>query len=326
MKRSNLFISFVIPMFNEERCIKELYLRLLKICRQLKAKSELICVDDGSTDLTLSILKKLRKKDPQVKVISFTRNFGHQIAVMAGLKYVSGDCAVVMDADLQDPPEVVPKMVKKWSQGYKVVYGVRGNREEKWLMTTCYKLFYRFLLKVSLLKDIPLDAGDFCLIDKRVVQQMRRFGEERPFVRGLRAWVGFRQTGVKYKRPSRSAGRSKYSFGKLLRLAFDGLFSFSTIALRVTVFVGLLISLLSIVYAFYIGINRILIIFKMISSEKLIPGWATLVCSIMFLMGLQFVFLGILGEYIGRIYSAVKRRPLFIIEEKLGLKDEETKN
>lgn len=326
MKKKKLFISFIVPMFNEELCISELYSRILKVCRKLKVKFELICVDDGSTDTTLSILKKLRKKDLRVKIISFARNFGHQIAVTAGLRYGSGNCAVVMDADLQDPPEVVPKMIKKWGQGYKVVYGVRKSRGETWLKRTCYKLFYRLLLKISSFKNIPLDAGDFCLMDKQVVQEMRRLNERKPFVRALRTWIGFKQTGIEYLRPTRLAGQSKYNFIKLFRLASDGLLSFSILALRITTLIGVLISFFSIAYAFYIGINRILIMLKIIDVENFIPGWATLVCSITLLMGLQFVFLGILGEYVGRIYSEVKKRPLYIIEEKIGLKDEKTKN
>lgn len=326
MKKKKLFISFIVPMFNEVACIKELYSHILKVCRKLKVKFELVCIDDGSTDATLLILKKLRKKDLRVKILSFARNFGHQIAVTAGLRYASGDCVVVMDADLQDPPEVVPKMIKKWSQGYKVVYGVRKSRGEMWLKRICYKLFYRLLLKLSSFKNIPLDAGDFCLMDKQVVQEMRRLNEGKPFVRGLRTWVGFKQTGIEYLRPTRLAGQSKYNFTKLFHLAFDGLLSFSSFALRITIFIGLLISFFSIAYAFYIGINRLLIMLKIVDVENLIPGWATLVCSITLLMGLQFVFLGILGEYVGRIYSEVKKRPLYIIEEKIGLKDEKAKN
>jgi len=171
-------ISFVIPMFNEEECAPVLYSRILKVCNEIKAKFELIAVDDGSSDRTLSVLKKLRKKDPRVKIISFARNFGHQIAIIAGLKYAFGDVVIVMDADLQDPPELIPEMLEKWRGGYKVIYGVRDEREESWLKKFCYKVFYRLLLKISPLKNIPLDAGDFCLMDKRVVLEMRRFKGE----------------------------------------------------------------------------------------------------------------------------------------------------
>lgn len=321
----NPYISFVIPMFNEEECAPILYSRILKVCSSLKIKFELIAINDGSSDLTLSILKKLRKKDPRVKVISFARNFGHQIAIVAGLKHASGDITIVMDADLQDPPEIIPEMINKWREGYKVIYGIREEREEVWIKKVCYKLFYRLLLKISPLKNIPLDAGDFCLMDKRVVLEMRRFREDRPFIRGLRTWVGFKQTGVEYHRPGRLAGKSKYDFIKLFHLALDGLLSFSPLVLRSTAFTGLIISCMSILYALYISVNRILMLLEVIPSTSVIPGWATPVISITFLMGLQFIFLGIIGEYISRIYSESKKRPPYVIEEKWGINKSKVK-
>lgn len=312
-------ISFVVPMFNEQECAAILYEKILNVCKKIKVNFELICVDDGSSDNTLSLLKKLRKKDSRLKIISFARNFGHQMAIVAGLKYASGNPVVVMDADLQDPPELIPKMLEKWRQGYKVIYGVREEREEIWLKKFCYKLFYRLLLKMSPLKNIPLDAGDFCLMDKKVVTLMRQFKEDRPFLRGLRTWVGFKQIGIHYHRPTRVAGKTKYSLTKLFHLAFDGLLSFSSLALKMTIFAGLIISFFSISYALYITISKILITFKIITYSNEIPGWTTPVVSITFLMGLQFIFLGIIGEYISRIYSQGKQRPPFIIEEKFGL-------
>lgn len=322
-----MFISFVVPVFyEEESLLKELYLEIRKVCQNLKTKFELIFVSDDGTDKTLFDLKKLRAKDSRVKIISLTRNFGHQIAISAGLRYTSGDCVVIMDSDLQDPPEIVPEMIKQWKKGYKVVYGVRTNRDEIWWKNISYKLYYRLLNKVSPLKNIPLDAGMFCLMDKQVVGEICKFTEDKPFIRGLRTWVGFKQIGVPYKRPPRLIGCSQYSLIKLIALAFDGLFSFSPIFLRIILITGLIISIFSITYAFYIGLNRVLIFFKIITAENLIPGWATLVSGVMFLMGLQFVFLAILGEYIGRIYLEAKKRPLFIIEEKLGLKDETVKD
>lgn len=313
------FISFVIPMFNEEECVKILYSRIKKTCQSIHTKYELIAVNDGSSDNTLQILKNIRKENPCVKIISFARNFGHQLAIIAGLKYATGDLIIVMDADLQDPPELVPLMIEKWHQGYKVIYGIREERQENWLKKICYKLFYRLLLKLSPLKTIPLDAGDFCLMDKKVVIEMRKFTEDRPFIRGLRTWIGFKQTGIEYKRPERLAGKSKYSLIKLFRLAFDGLLSFSTVVLRITIIAGLIISSLSIVYALYISINRILIFFNIINIKTVIPGWATPVVSITFLMGLQFIFLGIIGEYISRIYSQGRNRPQYVIDEISGL-------
>lgn len=319
MRVNNPYVSIVIPMFNEEECVPILYSRISKVCDLHRIKFEFIAVNDGSFDKTLNILKKLRQKDNHVKIISFARNFGHQIAIVAGLRYAAGDVVIVMDADLQDPPELIPKMLQKWREGYRVVYGIREERDEMWLRKACYKLFYRLLLKMSPLKNIPLDAGDFCLMDKKVVKEMRRFKEDRPFLRGLRTWVGFRQTGIEYKRPGRLAGKSKYSFIKLFRLALDGLLSFSSVALRMTIIAGLGISFLSITYALFISAHRILILFNVVEGTA-IPGWTTPIVSITFLMGLQFIFLGILGEYVSRIYSQSKDRPYFVIEEKLGLK------
>lgn len=320
------FVSFVIPMYNEEECAEILYSRILKVCSGAKIKFELIAIDDGSADRTLSILKKIHRKDPRLKIISFARNFGHQVAIVAGLKYALGDVVIVMDADLQDPPEIIPEMIKKWREGYKVIYGIREERDESWLKKVCYKVFYRLLLKISPLKNIPLDAGDFCLMDKRVVLEMRRFKEDRPFIRGLRTWVGFKQTGIEYSRPGRLAGKSKYNFIRLFHLAFDGLLSFSTLALRMTIIAGMIISFFSITYALYIAVNRILILFNVLISNDAIPGWTTPVVSITFLMGLQFIFLGILGEYVSRIYSQSKDRPQYVIEEALGLKGKKSED
>lgn len=313
-----LHISFVVPMYNEQECASILYERILGVCKKLDTDFELICINDGSFDDTLGILKKIRRKDSRVKIISFARNFGHQMAIVAGLKYTSGNPVVVMDADLQDPPELIPQMLKKWRAGYKVIYGIREERDENWLKKICYKAFYRLLLKMSPLKNIPLDAGDFCLMDQKVVTHMRKFKEDRPFLRGLRTWVGFKQTGIEYHRPSRQAGKTKYSIAKLFHLAFDGLLSFSSSALKMTIIAGLVISFFSISYAVYLVISRILISLRIIEHNA-IPGWTTPVVSITFLMGLQFVFLGIMGEYISRIYSQSKGRPPFIVEEKLGL-------
>jgi len=313
-------MSFVVPLFNEEECIEALYSRIRKTAESIGIGFELICIDDHSFDSTPRILRKLREEDPRVKIVFFSRNFGHQIAVTAGLHYVSGDCVVVMDGDLQDPPEVVIEMIKKWRQGFDVVYGVRKSRKEGRIKNFCYKIFYRLLYRISQL-HIPLDAGDFCLMSRRVVLEMRRFNEERPFVRGLRTWVGFKQIGVEYDRAHREAGSPSYTIGKLFRLAFDGLLSFSSIPLEIATAIGLIVSFVSIGYAIYIGIVRVLIAFRIVGPENFIPGWATLVCSVMFLIGLQFIFVGILGEYVGRIFTQAKGRPLYIVQEELGFKD-----
>jgi dolichol-phosphate mannosyltransferase len=310
-------ISVVTPCFNEEAVLALFYEQLIKVLERLGLPYELIFVNDGSRDNSVHIIKELNRQNPKTKLVSLSRNFGHQIATMAGLHYASGSCSVVLDADLQDPPEVIEKMVEKWRKGYDVVYGVRRQRKESKILQFCYRVFYILLQKLSFV-HIPRDVGDFCLMDNRVVRQMRRLSEERPFVRGLRSWVGFKQIGIEYERAGRIAGHTKYNFRRLFRLAFDGIFSFSNVILRVATVFGLMISLLSIVYAVYIGVNRIRISLGLIDSSRLIPGWATLTCSIMFLLGLQFIFFGILGEYIGRIFAQVKRRPLFVVDEELG--------
>lgn len=320
-KYKERLVSFVVPFYNEEECVEEFYHRICKTVEHIGLDFEMICIDDHSYDSTFSILKKLHDADPRVKIVSFSRNFGHQIAIMAGLHYTSGDCIVVMDGDLQDPPEIVIKMIEKWNEGFDVVYGVRRRRKEKWIKRVCYKVFYRILQKVSSI-NIPLDAGDFCLMSKRVVFVMGELNEGSPFMRGLRAWVGFKQIGLEYDRSPREVGQSKYSFSDLFNLAFDGILSFSIIPLKIATVTGLIVSFFSIAYAIIIAINRMLIAFKIISSTNLIPGWASLVCSITFLIGLQFIFLGVLGEYIGRIFIQAKGRSLYIIQEKIGFKDD----
>lgn len=313
--------SVVIPVFNEEESIRSLYPQLKSVLGKLGKSYEIIFIDDGSYDNSFNILQDLCKKDKSIKIIKLSRNFGHQIAITAGLRYISGDCIIVMDGDLQDPPEVIIEMVEKWRQGFDVVYGIRRHRKETWIKRACYRIFYLLLNKMSPLR-IPRDAGDFCLIDKRVVLEMRKLKEESPFVRGLRSWVGFKQTGIEYDRPLREAGSPRYTIRKLFKLAFDGLLSFSSIPLKLATLIGLIISFASMVYAIYVGTCRILIIFGIISPEGFIPGWATLVCSIMFLMGVQFIFIGILGEYVGRIFTQVKGRPLFIVDDEVGFDNE----
>lgn len=317
---ADINISVLIPVYNEEEVLLCLYERTIKVLEQLGVSYEIIFVDDCSDDNSLEIMKGLNNKNPRVKIISFSRNFGHQIAVTAGLRYASGDCVVVMDGDLQDPPEIIGEMIKKWQQGFGVVYGVRRERKEIWIKRACYKIFYILLHRLTPL-HIPRDAGDFCLMDKRIVGEMRKLSEEKPFVRGLRSWVGFRQIGIEYKRDLRGKGVSKYSIIGLFTLAFDGILSFSSIALRIAIITGLTVSCISVAYAIYIVANRVLILFGFIDATRLVPGWASLACSILFLMGMQFIFMGILGEYVGRVFMQVKGRPLFIVSEEVGFGD-----
>lgn len=319
MKNSD--ISIIVPIYNEEKVLACLYGRIIKVLEHLGLTYEIIFINDGSYDNSLKIIKEFNENNRRVKIISFSRNFGHQIAVIAGLRYASGACVIVTDADLQDPPELIIEMVDKWKQGADVVYGIRRSRKENLIKRICYKIFYRFLSKVSLV-NIPLDAGDFCLMSRRVVIEMKKLCEEDPFVRGLRAWVGFKQVGIEYDRAAREIGESKYNFKQLTKLAFDGILSFSRVPLSAATFIGFIVSSASIGYALAIAVIRLLIALDIISANNLIPGWATLVCSMMFLVGLQFIFLGILGEYIGRIFMQIKNRPLYIVEEELGFRDD----
>ena len=311
-------ISFLVPVFNERENIPVLCHRLRDAMEKIPIASfEILFVDDCSTDDTLRVLQDLHAQDSRVKILSLSRNFGHQAALTAGLKHVSGDCAIILDGDLQDPPELATQLLEKWKQGFQVVFGVRKTRQEGWLLQLAYHSFYRLLKFLSPL-EIPLDSGDFCLLDRGVIDELNRLSEDRPFVRGLRAWVGFSQTALEYDRSARNAGEAKYDFFRLSALAFDGLISFSDKTLRVSGFLGFILSCLSIFYAVLMLVMRILIYFGLASGDRLVRGWTTVVCSVMFLLGLQFIFLGILGEYVGRIFHQTKGRPLFIVKEKIG--------
>lgn len=312
-----IVLSFVVPMFNEEDCIEELQKRIRAVVLSLGESSELIFVDDGSTDSTLVRLKKLTAQDSRIRVVSLSRNFGHQVAVKCGLQWARGEAVVVLDGDMQDPPEIVEQMFEKWRQGFKVVYGIRKEREESFLKQHCYTLFYRLMSKLASL-EIPSDVGDFCLMDRKVVDHLNTIREHRPYVRGLRAWVGFDHTGVEYSRPARVAGKSKYSYFKLARLALDGILSFSNVPLNSAIFLGLIISAASLTYGGYVLIHRLLEYAGILTLQTGVPGWASLAVGISFLIGLQFLYLGILGNYLGRTFMQTKQRPEFIVEELVG--------
>ena len=309
-----------MPLFNEEKCINELYSRIKSAAESIGVNFELICVNDCSTDSTRAVLIDIHKTDKRVKLLSFSRNFGHQIAITAGLNYASGDCVIVMDGDLQDPPEVTIEMFQKWREGFKVVYGIRCNRKENFFIKLCYAFFYRIFQKLSTV-PIPLDAGDFCLMDRRVVKELRKFSEDRPFVRGLRSWVGFKQIGIEYDRPERQAGNTKYSFAKLVKLSTDGILSFSDTILRAAIIIGLSISFASLCYGVYIIGYYVLAKLNLVSLYIAAAGWTTLACLLTFLFGLLFIFIGIHGEYIGRIFLQTKGRPLYIVKEEIGFDD-----
>jgi dolichol-phosphate mannosyltransferase len=311
-------ISIIVPCFNEEAVLPELFERLGKVAGGWGLDYEVICVDDGSRDRTWELLKQLHARDARWRGVAFARNFGHQTAVSAGLFYASGDAAVVIDADLEDPPEEISRLLEKWLEGYEVVYAIRQKRKEGLFKRLCYWAFYRLMARLVAF-DIPLDSGDFCLISRRVVNTINSMPERHRFVRGLRAWSGFRQIGVPYERAARFAGAPKYTFNKLVKLATDGLFSFSTVPLRAATYLGLSVSAVAFLGVLFTLAQKIFAEqFKAIHLEPS-PGFPTIVMSVLFLGGIQLICLGILGEYIGRIYEEVKGRPLWILRDSAGL-------
>lgn len=307
-----LLISLVIPCYNEEPVLEETLARLNALAASLSAYDlEFVFVDDGSRDRTRALLSEAAAKDPRIKVIVFARNFGHQVAVSAGIDMASGDAVVLIDADLQDPPEVVLSMVEKWQEGYDVAYGIRAERlgESRFKLLTA-EWFYRFLNRISDI-SIPLDTGDFRLMSRRVVDCLKRMPEKDRFIRGMVSWVGFKQVGIPYTRVPRFAGESKYPLSKMIRFSLDGILSFSTKPLRIALMMGILSALLAlggIGYAFYIRLF----------THTWVEGWAGILCSILFLGGVQLITIGILGEYVGRIYAEGKHRPLYFVDELIG--------
>jgi dolichol-phosphate mannosyltransferase len=299
--------SLVVPCRNEEQVLSQVFERLTAAARDWHDDYEVLLVDDGSQDATWAMIERFHRRDPRWKGIALARNFGQQAAIGAGLRHAAGDAIVVLDADLQDPPEVIVRMLEKWHEGYDVVYGIRTSRPESLLKRCCYALFYR-LLACSSPVELPRDAGDFCLMDRRVVDVLRSFEEQHPFWRGLRCWSGFRQIGVPYERQVRQAGRSQYSFRKLLRLASDGLFSLSSAPLQVVTWLGAVATPLVLV------VGVILLGLGQVSSTPTALLWAGL-----FLGGVQLLCLGTLAAYLGRIYDEVRRRPRWVIASTLGI-------
>jgi len=311
-------VSIIIPCFNEEAVLPALFERLTAAAAEWPVDYEVVLVDDGSQDETWQWIAECHRRDPRWKSIRLARNFGHQTALRAGLNACRGDLVAVLDADLQDPPETLARFFEKWAEGFDVVYGVRRDRKEGMFMRSAYFWFYRLL---SLLADqeIPLDAGDFCVMDHRVVELLRRMPERKPFVRGLRSWVGFRQVAVPYDRERRAAGETKYSVRRLMGLAADGIFSSSVFPLRVAIWFGGVVSAV----AFVCVVLTLLIgffpeAFARVGIER-VEGTVSVLVAILFLGGIQLLFLGVLGEYIGRIYDNAKGRPLCTIYETLGL-------
>jgi glycosyltransferase involved in cell wall biosynthesis len=307
-------ISLVIPCYNEQEVLPALYSRLTTAAATWDTPYEVIVIDDGSHDESWNILNTFRETDNRWKILRFSRNFGHQTAISAGIWHASGDCVIIMDADLQDPPEFLEQMIAQWKSGYEVVYAIREKRKENIIKRFSYSAFYRILARIANI-NIPLDSGDFCLLDRKVVDVMNSMPEKNRFVRGLRSWIGFRQIGVTYERDARAAGTVKYTVPKLMRLALDGIFSFSTTPLKLSTYLGFLSSLFAL-----IGIIHTLFQRLWLSREEFaqLRGYSTILITILFLGGVQLISIGIIGEYLGRIFDEVKSRPTWIIRDAIG--------
>ncbi len=300
-------ISVAIPVYNEEAVLPELLRRTRAALDEMPGgPHQIVIVDDGSSDHTCEILESATKKDPSLVVVELSRNFGHQTALGAALDYVSGDVTVLMDGDLQDPPEVIPDLVCAYKQGYDVVYVQRVNRKEVWWLRACYYIFYRLLAALSSIQ-LPLDAGDFGLMSRRVTQELRRMPEHHRYLRGMRTWVGFRQIGIPVERAARRAGRTKYSPLRLLKLASDGIFAFSIVPLRAAAIFGAAATAFSLLYSIY----ALYIKFRYNSPQ----GFTALILVMTFLSGVTLFFLGIIGEYVGRIYEEAKGRPHYLVRK-----------
>jgi len=304
-------LSVVVPLYNEELNIDYLFERLVTVLSRLNMKYEIICVNDGSKDNTLERLIEYHHQNSEIKVVNLSRNYGKEIALSAGLDYANGNAVVPIDADLQDPPELIVELVEKWREGYDVVYATRRSREgESWVKRFTANVFYRTLDSISSV-PIPRDTGDFRLLDRRVVDALKQMPERNRFMKGLFAWVGFKQTSVLYDRPSRYKGETTWNYWQLWNLAIDGFTSFSFIPLKVWSYIGLLVAMPSFFYATFLVIRTLIFGVDF-------PGYASIMVAILFLGGVQLVSLGIIGEYIGRVYEEVKRRPLYLVRESYG--------
>ena len=314
--QSSVQYSIIVPVYNEELVVEETYKRLKQVMDTSGGSYELIFVNDGSRDKTAEIVHKLCGKDKNVRLVDFSRNFGHQIAITAGMDSATGQAIVVIDADLQDPPEVILKMIEKWKEGYEVVYGKRSKRKGETLFKKLTAaMFYRVLKNMTNV-EIPVDTGDFRLIDRKVCDVMRALTEKNRYVRGLVSWVGFKQTAVEYIRDERWAGETKYPLKKMIKFAMDGITSFSYKPLKLATYIGFALSGISFLYLIIVLVQKMIL-------HSTIEGWASMVAVQLFFNGIMLVLLGIIGEYIGRIYDESKNRPLYILRDKIGFKDEQ---
>jgi polyisoprenyl-phosphate glycosyltransferase len=310
---AEIALSLVIPLLNEQEVFPQLVARLNALMQTLAAPTEVILVDDGSTDQTPALIKQICQENPTYKGVILSRNFGHQLAVSAGMMHSRGAAVAILDGDLQDPPEVIAEFYAKLKEGFDVVYAVRQDRKENIFKRAAYAAFYRIMRRLAAI-PIPLDSGDFCIMSRRVVNEVNAMRERHRFIRGLRSWVGFRQIAHPYPRAARQAGRSKYSFTKLLGLAFDGIFTFSELPLQWSAQFGLIVAIGSVLYALFIFFWRI---FSNQASNAT-SGFATLAVGLFFIGGVQLISIGILGQYIGRIHNEVKNRPLYVVESLHG--------
>ncbi|MCB9459486.1 MAG: glycosyltransferase family 2 protein [Anaerolineaceae bacterium] len=309
-------LSIVAPVYNEEEILPEFYTRVSEVMTKLDITWELILVNDGSRDRSMEIMFSIAAEDDHVRVVNFARNFGHQVAVTAGIDHAEGDAVILIDADLQDPPEVIGDMLQKWREGYDVVYAVREQREgESWFKLTTAKLFYRMLYRITDV-DIPVDTGDFRLMDAKVAQVLRDMREHNRFIRGMTSWVGFRQTGVKYVRHARKAGETKYPLRKMLRFALDAVTGFSYFPLQVMVYLAGFLGILAIVVAIVISILRLT------QGPDFFGGQATTIILLLLLSSFQLFFLFIIGQYVARIYDETRDRPLYVVASRRGFPEQ----
>jgi len=317
MASQDVTYSIVVPVYNEIESLSELHSRLVTVLDTLGEPWELILIDDGSTDGSTEEILRIAGQDQRVRPVIFARNFGHQIAITAGLDHSQGEAVVMIDADLQDPPEVIPDLVSKWKEGYEVVFAVRTEREgESWFKKFTASIFYRLILRITDVK-IPLDTGDFRLLDRQAVNILNKMRERHRFPRGMAAWIGFRQVGVPYRRAARFAGTTKYPFRKMVRLALDAITGFSYFPLQLATYLGFICAGVSAL------VIPIVIAMRLTGSQAFL-GQATTLIAVLFLGGVQLISLGILGEYLGRLYDEAKGRPLYIVRETEGFNKTES--
>ncbi|HHW48630.1 MAG TPA: glycosyltransferase family 2 protein [Clostridiaceae bacterium] len=316
MKGRKCIYSVVVPLYNEELVINESYKRIKEVMDSTSEPYEIIFVNDGSRDRTSEMAKEICKKDKNVRLLSFSRNFGHQAAITAGMEYACGQAIIVIDADLQDPPEVILEMIKKWKEGFDVVYGQRSERQgESFFKKITAKIYYR-LLKCLSDVDIPVDVGDFRLIDRKVCDALKKLPEKNRYVRGLISWLGFKQTSVKFVRKERYAGETKYPLKKMLKFAFDGITSFSYKPLKLWTYLGLIVFMSGFIYL-------AVIVCRKLFTSYAVPGWAIVAVIILITNGAVLISLGTVGGYISRIYDEAKGRPLYVLDEKMGFEEDE---